>query len=429
MGTSITVNHICKVEGHASLVLEIERGRVKRCELRAIEGARFFEGILVGRPWDEAKEITSRICGICSVVHSMTSLKAMEAALGVEPSRQTRLLREVMMIGERIRSHATHLYFLALPDYLGYESALAMAPKYPEEVKRALALVKLGNEIVIALGARQMHPVSSVPGGFTHVPSDRTMNGLLDRLKLARKDCVETLRLFASLPYPQLENPTEHLSLGKSDLGPLLDGKVVTDQGLNIEPKDYVKHIEERIEPYATSKFAVREGKGYMVGALSRLINNPEAVTAEISRVMDKEGFHLQTQNPFHNNVAQAIELVHWTDVAVRLLDGASFTPEKPVEARPKEGRGVAAGEAPRGILFHDYTTGKDGRVTRCNIITPTCQNLRNMESDIRAYVQQLLAERKGKGAIVLEIEKLIRAYDPCFSCSTHFLKVDWKGR
>ncbi|NQU97922.1 Ni/Fe hydrogenase subunit alpha [Candidatus Woesearchaeota archaeon] len=429
MSKKITLNHITKVEGHANLDVEIDDGKLINCELGAVEGARFFEGIVVGRKYDEIKEITSRICGICSVSHSMTSLKATEDAFGIDVSEQTKLLRELMSIGERIRSHATHLYFLALPDYLGCESAIEMAPKYKKEVERALYLMKLGNEIITKVGGRQMHPVSSVVGGFTHIPSKEDMKFLLSMLKESKPYAIKTLKLFSKLKYPTLEIDSEHIALYREEGQPLLDGPIISDKGLKTTSRSYVDFIEEYIVKHSTAKFAVRNGRGYVTGALSRINLNYRTLSPKTKKILSNHHILFPSKNIFHNNVAQAVELVYWIDNAITILENSEFKQEPLADFSPRAGVGRAATEAPRGILFHEYKFDDKGNVESCNIITPTTQNLRSMEDHIRLYVENMLEAKKEQGYITVEIEKLIRAYDPCFSCSAHFLKVNWKER
>lgn len=426
MSETIKLNHICKVEGHADLAIQIIDGKLVKCELGAVEGARFFEDLVVGRKWDEVKEITSRICGICSVAHSMTSLKAVEDAFGMTPSKQTKILREFMAIGERIRSHATHLYMLSLPDFVGCESAIEMAPKYKKELERALHLIKLGNEIVIKLSGRQMHPVASVVGGFTHVPSKEDLDYLQELMKNARKEAVETLKLFLSLDYPDVQRDIEHVSIWQKGDVPLLDGVVVSDHGLHVEPQKYGGMIDEFIEPYSTAKFAVREGKEYMLGAIARMNLAWEFVADDLRQIVKKSKHSFPSKNPFHNLIAQAVELAHWVDIAEKLVAELDLAPEPIQEVKPCAGKGVGITEAPRGLLFHEYEFDADGVCTSCRIMTPTSQFLRGQELDIQYYVQQLLDAGESKETIIFEIEKLIRAYDPCFSCSAHFLNVEW---
>jgi len=429
MSEKIKLSHIAKVEGHAELNLEIDNGKLLKCELGSIEGSRFFEGIVVDRKYDEAKEITSRICGICSVGHSMTSLKATEDAFNVKVTKQTELLRELMTIGERLRSHATHLYFLVLPDYLGYESAIEMAPKYKKEVKEALELMKTGNEIVRVVGGRQMHPVSSEVGGFTSIPSKEDVTYLISLLKKSKPLALKSLKLFASLKYPDLDVPTEHIALKVDKDLPLLNGPIVSDKGLRTTAHDYKNFLNEQIIKHSTAKFGMKNGKSYITGTIARINLNYRNLNPQIKKILSSNNILFPSNNFFHNIVAQAIELVIWAENGLKILEENEFKLEKPVSFAPRSARGIAATEVPRGILFHEYVYNQDGTIKSSNIITPTVQKLPAMEDRLKVYVQQMLDHHKEKNHIIMECEKLIRAFDPCFSCSTHFLKVNWKQK
>lgn len=429
MARTITLDHITKIEGHASLTVKVENGKVVTCELGSTEGARFFEGLVVGRPYDDAYEMVMRICGICSVGHYTASLKALEDAMGVTVSRQTQAIREITAIGERIRSHATHLYFLSLPDYLGYESAIAMAPTFKREIADALRLMKLGNELVTTFGGRQMHPMGSRVGGCTHFPQPEQLQALLALLDECEAPAMRTLKLIASLNVPDLWVEREHLSLLQRHDFPLLTGDIVSDTGSRIKERDYERYFTEYVDRWSTAKFVVKQGKSFMLGALPRINNNHPRLDEDIKSVLKRSKVAFPSKNPFHNNVAQAIELVVWVRRARKLVAHYAekgFKREK-IDVTPRAGTGVGVVEVPRGTLFHTYTLDEKGYVTRCNIMTPTCQNLKAMQEDVTIYLQQLLDKGVKKSAIPLEIEKLIRAYDPCFSCSTHFLKVKWE--
>jgi sulfhydrogenase subunit alpha len=422
---TIDINHITKIEGHASLHLETEGNKVLKCELEAEEGARFFEGLVVGRRFDEIVEITSRICGICSVAHTVTCQKAIENALNIKVTEQTQTLRELLVMGERIRSHASHLYFFALPDYLGFESALAMIAKYKKEVERALRLIKLGNDMIRSIGGREMHPITTIIGGFSSPPKQEELKDLLIRIKRAKDDALATADIFLGLTCPNFERKSEHMSLKQIDGFPLITGIITSNELFEMDPNDYDDYLEEYLEDYATSKFAVKQGKAYMTSALARLNNNYKLLTKDAEKVLKKSKIILPSYNPFHNNIAQVIELVHWIDIAILTLEKLEVKEEKPVEPVFKKGsRGIGCTEAPRGLLFHDYTFDEKGNVMKANIITPTAQNLRHMEEDIQAFLPSVLGQDEKK--VIIEVEKLIRSYDPCFSCSTHFLKVDW---
>lgn len=429
MAKTITLDHITKIEGHAHLTVKIDKGKVKKCELGSTEGARFFEGLVVGRPYDDGTEMTMRICGICSVGHFTASLKALEDAMGVTPSKQTQAMREVMAIGERIRSHATHLYFLSLPDFLGYESALAMASEYKPQIEDALKLMRVGNEIVTVFGGRQMHPMGGRVGGFTHFPSAKQVQQLLTLLKEAKGPALRTLDLFLTLDYPRLESTREHVSLHQThDDWPLLTGTLVSDAGEEFDQHAYERYFTEYVDRWSTAKFVVREGKSYQLGALPRINNNVHGLAPDLKAKCRKAGITFPSKNPFHNIVAQAVELVHWVRRAEKLLAAhKEGFPHEPINVTPRAGTGVGVVEVPRGVLFHTYTVDENGYITRANIMTPTCQNLKAMQEDCEQYLQQLLDNGAQKQAIILEMEKLIRAYDPCFSCSTHFLQVDWE--
>lgn len=424
MTREITLNHITKIEGHATLCVQVDGGVIKKCELSSVEGSRYFEGIVRGRRFDEASEITSRICGICSCAHTVAAITAIEDCLGVKPSKQTLELRKLLMIGERIRSHATHLYFLALPDYVGCESALAMLPKYEKEVKRALALMQVGNQLVKAVGGRDLHPVSATVGGFLAVPTGEELAAIGKSLKANEEAVADTAKLFGSLKQPDFSQPTQCFSLYDGRGYPLLGGDVMVG-GKRYSKDKYHEYLAEYHEPHSTANFVVREGKSYLVGALARVNNNWQFLSSKARRLAGEAGFKAPSANPFDNNYCQALELVHYFDEAqqiIKNLGEPQLEPIAPHQAR--QGRGIAAIEVPRGVLWHEYTLDKSGTITAANIITPTAQNLRSMQDDIRAFLPRVLKYRRDR--IALEVEKLIRAYDPCFSCSTHFLKVKW---
>ncbi|MBW2971346.1 Ni/Fe hydrogenase subunit alpha [Candidatus Woesearchaeota archaeon] len=417
---TIKLDHITKIEGHARLHVAVEKGKLTKVELGAFEGARYFEGLIVGRKYYEVPIITSRICGICSCIHVTASLQALENAFDLKVSAQTKMLRELMCLGERIRSHAAHLYLFALPDYLGYESSLAMAPKYKAEVTRALELIKLGNNIITAIAGREMHPVAAIPGGFSKLPKQEELKELKQRLENQRAQALQTVRLFAKLKYPKFERKTQYFSL--FDKGYSTISGEVRSSTRTIKPKSYSKHINETLREYSTAKFSTIDGKSFMVGSLARINNNHTTMSPDTKKEIRKLKLKFPIFNPFLNNLCQALELIEHFDRAIEILDNTKIKPEKPKKLNIKAANGVSAVEAPRGLLFHDYTFDNQGKLTKANIITPTAQNLNNLEQDLWAYIPRLLNYDDTK--IKLEIEKLIRAYDPCFSCSAHFLEL-----
>lgn len=416
----IELNHICKVEGHASLDLKIDKGKVKSCELEAEEGARFFEALTLGKKVEDIQEVVSRICGICSCAHSVAAILALENALGIKASEKEKMVRDLLLIGERLRSHATHLYFLALPDYLGY-GALTMAKNEREKVNDALRLVRTGNRVVETFGGREMHPFVKF---HSKLPDFSVLKKEVEELRpLAEK----TLKLFSSLKYPSIEREIEYLCLSEEKEYAFSSGMIVSHSE-KIKTSDYAKHLKENIKEYATSKFVLHDGKPYLTGASVRVNVNHSKLDSRTKELIKKYKIDLPFHNPFQNNIAQAIEISMCVEKILDILRKLEKNdePERENKIKIKSGEGVSAVEAPRGTLFHEYKIDKEGKIIYCNIITPTAQNLNQIELDIQAYVNQLLARKADKETIVFEIEKLIRAYDPCFSCSTHFLKVNW---
>lgn len=423
MHNSLSLNHITKIEGHASLALQIDKGVIKRCELSSVEGSRYFEGLLKDRHYSEASEISSRICGICSCAHTIAAIMAIENALKLKVSEQTYRLRKLITIAERIRSHATHLYFFTLPDYLGYESALEMIPQHKNEVKSALRLMKLGNDMIKVFAGRDLHPVSATIGGTLKIPTNEELNIIQKRLESLKKDAMKTANLFEKLNYPKFTTESEFFSVHNNKEYGILEGSLISKNKKYLK-HNYLNYLKEYHEPYSTANFVVKEGKSYSVGALARINNNHSQLSKTAKNILKKSKIKFPNNNIFINNYAQAIELVHYFDEAIDICKNFKPKNESIIKPKIKKGRGVSVIEAPRGLLFHDYELDKNGNIVHANIITPTAQNLRSMQDDIRAYTSTILKHPRDK--IVLEIEKLIRAYDPCFSCSTHFLKVKW---
>jgi len=421
--TIIKLDHIAKIEGHANLTVQIDEGKVKKVHLAVVEGSRFFEGIIKGKPYNDVHVVMQRICGICSVSHTLVALKAIENALGVRVSQQTKDLRELMEIGAFLQSHSLHLYLLALPDYLGYPSAIEMAEKFKPEVLRGLSIKKLGNELDRVIGGRIMHPVSTVVGGFSKLPTAQELDYLLKLLEKARLDATKTAELFAGLKYPKFMRRTEYVSLKSKDY-PISDGDIMFSNGMEVPQEKYLQHLKETVRSYSNAKFSSFEKRSFYVGALARLNNNFDLLSKNAQKCLETNNITIPSFNPFHNNYAQAIEIVHFVDRAIDILKNLKLVDEVPVSVNPKAGRGIAIVEAPRGILIHDYTLDSKGKVLKSNVVTPTAQNLNNIEDDIYKLLPTMLDTTEHH--IVTEMERLIRAYDPCISCSAHFLKIKW---
>ena len=420
----IEVRHLTRVEGHANLVVDAENGELRDCRLEIVEAPRFFESLLKGRHYSDVAPIVARVCGVCSNSHTLVSLAATEQAFGIEVSAQTRNLRQLLAYGEILQSHILHLYFLAVPDYLGVSSILPLAKSRRELVTRALRLKKLANDICLAVGGRPVHPVTPTVGGFAALPAAGALQDLRRQLVAALPDLEETVDLFASLPIPAFERETEYLSLTPEHGYPLFGASLHSSDGARIPVAGYATAIEEYLTPHSTAKFARLSRASYMVGPLARVKNGFDRLSPMARQVAAALQLEPDTTNPYRNLVARLVEVVHCVEQAIHLVD-ATLLPglrREPAVVIPRAGVGVAAIEAPRGTLFHAYRYDAQGCIESADCVIPTAQNLGNIEADLRALVPQLLDLPRPE--LTLRLESLVRAYDPCISCSTHLLQV-----
>ncbi|MCK4692285.1 MAG: nickel-dependent hydrogenase large subunit, partial [Anaerolineales bacterium] len=266
----VDVHHITRVEGHGNIVVDVHNGELKKCELQIVETPRFFEAMLRGRPFSEASHLTSRICGICAVVHATTSLRATETALGVELSEQTIMLRKLNLHGEILDSHILHTYMLVAPDLLGVGSVFPLAKSSPDVVLRALRMKKLAGDICATVCGRHTHPIAMTVGGFTHFPTLDELNQLRHRLEATRVDVDATVELFQSLSLPAFDRETEYIALHKEDEYCYMDGEVVSSDGGVWSLDKYLQVTNEYMVPHSTAKRTRNQRSEYMVGALAR---------------------------------------------------------------------------------------------------------------------------------------------------------------
>ena len=420
----ITLNHITKIEGHAKLDLEIEKNQVKKCELSIFEGSRYFEGILKSEDYKELPDITSRICGICSTTHTVASVRAIETAFDIKVSEQTKLLRELLLIGGILQSHVLHLYFLTLPDYKGCKNALELAQKDKSLIKRALELKQVSNLLVNTIGRRDIHPIAAIIGGFTTIPTEKELSKLLKTLKTARREAEQTVKIFMKLDYPDFEFPSDTFALTNGSY--FNSSAIISCDGETcLQTNEYEKHFKEYFKEGSTAEFAKKDDKSYRVGALARIKLNKHLLSEKSKSFVAQ--LPKSEDNPFMNVPAQAIEIYEGIEQAINILQSLKLKEEDLPEIKVTSSTGISATEAPRGILFHKYSF-KDGKCTFANITTPTTQNLQNIEDALKLYITQLLKQDIEEQPLKLEIEKLIRAYDPCISCSTHFLELNIKN-
>ncbi len=434
LSLTITVPYVTRVEGHGNIVIDMREGKLVRSHLEVVEPPRYFEAMIKGYPYTDIALITSRICGICSVGHQLTSLKATEKALDIAVSEQTVLLRKLLTYGATMQSHVLHIYFLAAPDLLGVPSVVPLAKSHPDAVKMALRMKKLSNDICDKLGGRTIHPNRLVPGGFTKLPSIEDLTWIKEMLeKQMVPDAKASLALVKSLlpKFPDFNRETEYIGLRDEGEYAFYDGKIAsTDTGLS-PVDDYLGITNEFVVPHSTSKHCKHSRSSYFVGALGRLNNNFDKLNPMARAVADELGLKPVVKNPFLNTAAQLVETVHAVEESLKLLDrmlSRGIKDEKPVvPARLREGRGVEATEVPRGILFHDYTYDNRGQVVKANCIIPTTQNTQNIDDDMKELVPWMIGKAMGREQMTLTLEMLVRAYDPCISCSVHFLDVEFR--
>jgi sulfhydrogenase subunit alpha len=422
-GFEINVHHLTRVEGHGNIVVNVKAGKIEELRLEIVESPRFFEKMLEGRRWDEAPAITARICGICSLGHTTASCLAVEAATGIVPDPETVMLRKLLVDGETMQSHILHTYFLVAPDVFGVGSVIPLAGTHPEVVKRALRLKKLANGMCDLLVGRKVHPISYLPGGFTHWPSRADFLQVKEWLAESREDLEATVELFAGIKLLDFKRETEYLALKAPGEYALYTGDIASTLGRVSPPASYLDRIHETVVPHSAAKHVRAEADAFAVGALARFNINASQLRPWAAKVAARLDLKPVDYNPFHNNLAQIVETVHCYEEALELVDLLAASDYRHERKRPARfGRGVGASEVPRGTLYHDYTFDSEGYITKANCIIPTGQNLYNIEKDMEALVPEVLDRSEEK--IRLALEMLVRAYDPCISCATHFLDV-----
>ncbi|OGB89834.1 hydrogenase/sulfur reductase subunit alpha [candidate division WOR-1 bacterium RIFCSPHIGHO2_01_FULL_53_15] len=435
---NINVHHVARVEGHGNIVIDVQSGELKKVELQIVESPRFFEAMLRGRRFPEAPQITSRICGICAVGHTTASLRALEDALGIEPSEQTLLLRKAVLEAEIMQSHVLHYYFLVAPDFFSVPSVIPLAASHPDVVKRALRMKKLADDIVTIIAGRHPHPISMVVDGFTHIPTEAQLRDALKQLKTMLSDDVPpTLDLFASLKFPAFERKTDYVALKHPDEYAYYDGIIHSTETGETRHRDYKNKVKEEVVLHSTAKQAKGPFRPYMVGALSRFNINSDQLMPAAKAAAQKLGLAAPNYNPYLISAAQVVESVHNIERMIYLIEELlrRGLKDETVERQTiagwsaklppvKKCWGVGAVEVPRGVLFHEYRIDDDGLLSWANCVIPTGQNLANIEDDMRALVPTILDRPQEE--ITLLLEMLVRAYDPCISCSVHMLKVDF---
>ena len=420
---TIKVDYIARVEGEGALDLEIADGKVTSAQLRIFEPPRFFEAFLKGRGVVELPDIVARICGICPIAYQMSAVHAVENAFGITVEGQLRALRRLIYCGEWIESHALHVVMLHAPDFLGFPDAIKMAEVHGDIVRRGLQLKKAGNEILRVLGGREIHPVNVRPGGFYSVPTRASLRDLAEVLKPARDTAIDLVRWVAALPIPAFEQDYEFVALRHPGEYPFNDGRLVSSRGMNIDIADYDAHFEERHVAHSTALHSVIKERGaYLVGPLARYALNFDQLPASIQALAREAGLGPVCRNPFQSIIVRALELVFACEEALSIIAGYDPPDVASVPFEPRAGVGFGCTEAPRGICWHRYEFEPDGTIVTARIVPPTSQNQPSIEADLMAVATQMIDA--DDAAIRDRCEQTIRNYDPCISCSTHFLNL-----
>ena len=419
---NIDVHHLTRVEGHGNIVVRVDGGRLVEARWDVVETPRFFEAILRGKHYTTAGILTARICGICSIGHCLASVRATERAFGVEVSDTAAKLRLLAKHGETLQSHLLHLFFLAAPDFVGQPSVLPLIETHPSVVELAIRLRGVANDLCDAVAGRTTHPVSLQVGGVARAPAAAQLRSLRDRLATLPDDLEKTVALFEGFEIPDFTRETEFVSLQGENDYPFIGGALVSSDGIEREEDQYLEMTNERVVENNTSKWCKLSRESLAVGALARFNNNHRFLHPEAAAAAQRLGLAPVCHNPFMNNIAQLIECVHCTYDAIRLIDEVLDSTGEPtmVPVAPKAGIGVGAVEVPRGILYHRLEYDESGRITKADCVIPTTQNNANIHHDLGAFVDEWVKKGTNDKEMELLCSMLVRAYDPCISCSVH---------
>jgi sulfhydrogenase subunit alpha len=419
----IKVDSLARVEGEGAFTVEVRNGQVADVKLRIFEPPRFFEGLLRGRAYTEAPDLTARICGICPVAYQMTAVQAIESACGITVEGPIHLWRRLLVCGEWIESHALHVHLLHAPDFLGYPDGLRMARDHPEAVQRGLGIKKAGNDLLTLLGGREIHPINVRVGGCYRAPRKKELERLREQLCRAMEASMETVRWVAGLPFPNFERDYTFVALRHSTEYPMNEGRIVSSGGLDVAVDAYEEHfIEEQVAHSQALHSVARAGGAYLVGPLARYNLNFDRLSPLAQETARSAGLGPVCRNPFQSIIIRSIEILYACEEALRLLERYE-PPERPaVDVQPRAATGMSCTEAPRGLLYHRYRLDEKGLILDAKIVPPTSQNQKMMEDDLREVASRYL--QLPHKELTWRCEQAIRNHDPCISCATHLVTM-----
>ncbi|GAA4542349.1 Ni/Fe hydrogenase subunit alpha [Mycobacterium paraffinicum] len=424
---TLSVGTLTRVEGEGALHVTLKDGALQTVQLNIYEPPRFFEAFLRGRAYTEPPDLTARVCGICPVAYQASACNAIESACGVEVDPELVALRRLLYCGEWIHSHMLHIYLLHAPDFLGYPDAIALARDEREIVERGLRLKKAGNALMDFVGGRSIHPINVRLGGFYSVPTRSQFAPVAEQLRRALDDAVATVEWVAGFDFPDLELDHEMLALSQNGQYPIENGVIARSAGEAFAAADFAEHVRESQVPHSTALHATLDGGRYITGPLARYSLNSSALSPIAAQAAAAAGLSAECRNPFRSIIVRAVEVVYAIEEALRIIDGYERPPRPFVDVPARAGTGHGVSEAPRGLLYHSYDIDHGGLVSAATIIPPTSQNQAAIESDLARVVSDNLT--LDDAALTALCERVIRNYDPCISCSAHFLTLTVQRR
>ncbi|MBE0519241.1 MAG: Ni/Fe hydrogenase subunit alpha [Thermoplasmata archaeon] len=424
----LNVPALARVEGDGGITVTLEGKKVKSVTLDVHEGPRLIEQLVRGMTPADDLNVVPRICAICTLSHKFAAIRGLEKALGITPPEKAQLTRELMMLGENVESNSLHTFLLALPDFLGYPSAIAMLNDFGDDVKRALRLKKFGNHVMEVTSGRIVHGENPIIGGFGKYPSKKSLEEIKLRSRELVPDAARAVELFATVveypEYPESEKMVfMSVNAPKKKYGYHGD-TILISNGKETSAEDYKKLTNERVVPHSFAKRSLFNEKPFTVGANARMVNMGKRLDGQAADLFKEHFNDKWLVNPLYNNLAQAIEMLWSMEHLPEACDQVAALGDPAIEQPTRQtGSGTGAVEAPRGTLYHHYEI-KDGLIDVADIITPTAQNLDDIELHMKITAERMLADDKSDAEVRLGLEMVARAYDPCISCATHLVNL-----
>jgi sulfhydrogenase subunit alpha len=421
---SIQVPILTRVEGEGALHVRLHGNAIEEVQLKIYEPPRFFEALLRGKPMEDVADITSRICGICPIAYQMTAVQALEKIQGIEIDPEIARLRRLMYCAEWIESHVLHIHLLHAPDFFDCDSAIELAKRFPDEVKRGLKLKQIGNRLLEVLGGRAIHPVNLAIGGYYRLPRCEQLSALIEDFEWGLQHSIDAANWLANLPFPEFEAAYDFVALSHPDRYAIESGSIASSLHGSIPVEAYETHFYEMHVPHSTALQARKkpDDSTYFVGPLARMHLNYPQLTPLATQTAESIGMVPPCRNPHKSILARAVETVFAFEEGLAILKSLSLPVQSRTSYEVRSGEGISATEAPRGLIFHRYRIDSQGKVEFAKIVPPTSQNQGQIEADLRQLLPQIIACEDSK--IAIDCERLVRTYDPCISCSTHFLKL-----